>query len=117
MLSDLITIDKDELCEKIKNIKDDGYRFVALTCEKEGEDYEFIYHFDLNYHIKNVKIIVKIAEPIESVSSIYPSAFLIENEYQDLYGFTFNGLTIDYKGSLYMTLDSPKSPMADEKKD
>ena len=60
-------------------------------------------------------MIVEPESHVKSISSIYPSAFLIENEYQDLYGFTFDELTIDYKGRLYLAKDAPKTPMLEKK--
>jgi hypothetical protein len=46
------------------------------------------------------------------MSGIYLCALLIENEYQDLFGLTFEGLAIDFKGHLYLTPNSPKTPLA-----
>lgn len=88
-----------------------GYRFVSLTCETENENYELTYHFDLNYKMKHLRAVVLPEDTIDSISKIYASAFLIENEYQDLYGFTFTGLSIDYKGRLYLTSDSVQKPL------
>lgn len=108
-------INKDDIQKEANNMKLHGYRFVTLNCAKEGENYEFLYHFDLNYKLKNLKMIVEPESHVKSISSIYPSAFLIENEYQDLYGFTFDELTIDYKGRLYLAEDAPKTPMLQKK--
>lgn len=111
MLQDLQIITQEHLLEDIAEAKKDGYRFAALTCEKEGQDYELTYHLDKNYVMKNIRIVFPAGAPLKSISSIYPNAFLIENEYQDLYGFVFEGLTIDYKGKLYLTDNSPKTPL------
>lgn len=102
---------KDDLLEKVELLKSQGYRFVTATAIKEDDYYEITYHFDLNYTICNLRINVIQKENIPSISNIFPGAFLIENEYQDLYGFKFENLTIDYNGRLYLTPDSPKNPM------
>jgi NADH:ubiquinone oxidoreductase subunit C len=114
MLDNIILIEKDHIPLESSLLKALGYRFAAMTCEKDGEEYELIYHFDKDYSLRNLKVIVTGSEPIPSISGIYPSAFLIENEYQDLFGFTYEGLTIDYKGNLYLTPDGPKTPMAEK---
>lgn len=114
MIPEIINIDKDKILEEANNMKLYGYRFAALTCEKEGEEYELTYHFDLNYEIKNLRITVTPKDHIVSISSVYPSALLIENEYQDLYGFSFEGLLIDYKGRLYLAENGPTTPMLDK---
>lgn len=111
VLQDLPITDKDKVVEEVNNIKLYGYRFVSLTCEKEGEDYELTYHFDLDYKMKHVRIKVKPDDVIKSISSLYPAALLIENEYKDLYGFDFEGLIVDYKGHLYLAENAPKAPM------
>jgi hypothetical protein len=42
-------------------------------------------------------------EEIQSISVIYPNAFLYENEIHDLFGLTIKNMTIDYHGTLYRT--------------
>lgn len=115
MLEDLTVIGKNKIREESNNFKLNGYRFVAMTCDKEGDDFELTYHFDLNYKVKDLRIIVKPEDTIISISPVFPSALLIENEYQDLYGFKFDGLLIDYKGNLLLAASSPKTPMKDKK--
>jgi Ni,Fe-hydrogenase III component G len=117
MLENLVIVDKDDIREAVNNKKLYGHRFVAATCEKEGENYEITYHFDLNYDMSHIRILVNKDDVIKSVSSIYPSALLIENEYKDLYGFEFEGLLIDYKGNLFLAEKSPKTPMLHKDKE
>lgn len=112
MLENLESLEKDGIYDRIKKLKEEGYRFVTLTCERAGEDLELIYHFDLNYTMRNIKVTVSKDAHVKSISTLYPGAFLIENEVQDLFGLTFEGLTIDYKGKLYMVPDGPEKPMA-----
>jgi ech hydrogenase subunit D len=107
-------IRKDELIERIQFLKDQGYRFVTATAHKEGDHYEITYHFDLDYRLLNIRINAIQQEKLPSISNIYSGAFLIENEYQDLYGLTFENLTIDYHGRLYLTPDSPKQPLVEK---
>jgi ech hydrogenase subunit D len=113
MLENLVVIDKEDIREAVNNKKLYGNRFVAVACEKEGEYYELTYHFDNNYELSHIRILIKPEDVIKSISSIYPSALLIENEYKDLYGFEFEGLLIDYKGNLLLAENSPKTPMLD----
>ena len=117
MLQNFMVVEKQNILEEIRKIKAEGYRFAAMTCDHEGGDTpELTYHFDLNYEMKNIQTVVNMNEKIESISSIYGPAFLIENEYQDLYGVEFSGLIIDYKGNLYLSEDAPKAPMLKVKK-
>jgi ech hydrogenase subunit D len=112
VLDNLIEIEKDAIFDKTGILKLHDYRFVALSCEKQGEKYELTYHFDVNYELKHLRILVNTYDNIKSISTIYPAAFLIENEYQDLYGFEFTNLTVNYKGNLYLAKSAPKAPWA-----
>jgi ech hydrogenase subunit D len=40
---------------------------------------------------------------LPSISSFYWSAFLYENEMQDLFGVKVNGMVVDYRGKFYKT--------------
>jgi Ni,Fe-hydrogenase III component G len=111
MLENLFEVEKENIYAAAEDAKKEGYRFAALTCEGVGDSYELFYHFDRDYVLKNIKVEVFDKAVIRSISKLYPSAFLIENEIQDFYGFTFEELIIDYKGNLYLAGDAPKTPM------
>ncbi|WP_139906183.1 NADH-quinone oxidoreductase subunit C [Clostridium thermarum] len=112
MIQTYDVVEKVQLLDRCWELKDKGYRFVALTCEKVDQQYELTYHFDLNYEMSHIRLFAEYKEVIPSISNIFPAAFLIENEYQDLFGLTFEGLIIDYKGHLYLTADGPVMPLA-----
>ena len=115
MLENLVLIDENKILEEVNNLKMYGYRFAAMTCDKDGDNLEFTAHFDKNYEMKHLRFTITPDHKIQSFSKIFPSALLIENEYQDLFGFVFEGLIIDYKGKLYLTENGPKTPMLDKK--
>lgn len=112
MLENLVIIDFNNIIEEAKKTKEEGYRFAAMTCEHLGETYDLTYHYDLDHVMKNVRVSVKKEDKIPSISHIFLAAFLSENEFQDLYGLTFENLTIDYKSKLYLAEDAPEAPMA-----
>lgn len=112
MLDNLEVIEKESILEKASTLNLDGFRFATMTCEQISEDtVEVTYHFDKNYELTNIRFNSKVSEPIKSISPIFPAAFLIENEFQDLYGVVFDNLIIDYKGNLYLTDNNEKAPM------
>ncbi|WP_051514909.1 NADH-quinone oxidoreductase subunit C [Fervidicella metallireducens] len=115
MIDNVTTVEKKNLLEAVNNMKLKGYRFAAMTCVQENDIFELDYHFDLNFEMEHIKIVVNQTDEITSISKIFPAAFLIENEYQDLYGLKFKGLIVDYKGALYLTPNSPKTPMVNNK--
>jgi len=101
-----------EVLKAVEGLKSDGYRYVTMICLKANEGHELIYIFEKDNKLKHLRYFVKPGEKPKSVSGIYLCALLIENEYQDLFGLTFEGLAIDYKGHLYLTPNSPKTPLA-----
>lgn len=101
-----------DVLKAVQDAKNDGYRYATMICLKKDDGHELIYIFDKDYKLKNLRYFVKPGEKPKSVSGIYLCALLIENEYQDLFGLTFEGLAIDYKGHLYLTPNSPKTPLA-----
>ncbi len=101
-----------EVLKSVQDAKNDGYRYATMICLKKDDGHEFLYIFDKDNKLRNLRYFVKPGENPKSVSGIYLCALLIENEYQDLFGLTFEGLAIDYKGHLYLTPNSPKAPLA-----
>ncbi|HWQ49022.1 MAG TPA: NADH-quinone oxidoreductase subunit C [Methanosarcina sp.] len=101
-----------DVLKAVQDAKNDGYRYATMICLKKNDGHELIYILDKDYKLKNLRYFVKPGEKPKSVSGIYLCALLIENEYQDLFGLTFDGLAIDYKGHLYLTPNSPKAPLA-----
>jgi ech hydrogenase subunit D len=103
-----IIIPIEELSTKVQEFYAKEYRLVQIGCTKT-EGYELNYSFDQNYHYINLRIILNSTDtPVPSVSDIYGNAFLYENEIHDLFGISFSGLTLDYKGTFYKT--SIKTP-------
>ena len=101
-----------EVLKTVQDLKNDGYRYATMICLKKDDGHELLYILDKDYKLKNLRYFVKSGEKPKSVSGIYLCALLIENEYQDLFGLTFDGLAIDFKGHLYLTPNSPKTPLA-----
>lgn len=100
-----------DVLKAVQDAKNDGYRYATMICLKKDDGHELLYILDKDYKLKNLRYFVKPGEKPKSVSGIYLCALLIENEYQDLFGLTFEGLAIDYKGHLYLTPNSPKAPL------
>lgn len=103
----------NQLREKVQEVSDKGYRLSHITCSKV-EKFELLYGFDREDEFLNFKFFVTEADEIPSVSDIYWSAFLYENEIHDLYGLEIKGMAIDFQGHLYTT--AVKTPFAVKKK-
>ena len=106
-----------ELAEKAKMMHADKYRLVQIGCTKCPEVLEINYSFDRDYQFMNFRITLPLnGALVPSVSGIYWSALLYENEIQDLYGVKFSDLVLDYKGTFYRTaVKYPFNPDASQK--
>ncbi|WP_010251143.1 NADH-quinone oxidoreductase subunit C [Acetivibrio cellulolyticus] len=96
-----VTVDK--LVSTVKNFSTQGYRLVQISCTKLNENLEINYSFDKDYEFVYLKLNVPMNAELPSVSEVYWSAMLYENEIHDLFGLKINGMAIDFKGNLYKT--------------
>ena len=82
-------------------MKDNGYRLVQIGATRT-EAFEVNYSFDRELKFVNLKIrLADNSEAIPSISGIYWSAFLYENELHDLFGLKIKDINIDYQGKFY----------------
>ncbi len=100
---EMVSIDKKELMAVVAELKAGGYRLVQICCTTGAGSYDMNYSFDRDYQFKNLRFTVKPGEEVPSISGIYWSAFLNENEIHDLFGVPVTNMVIDYQGTLYST--------------
>ncbi|MEZ4529315.1 MAG: NADH-quinone oxidoreductase subunit C, partial [Desulfobacterales bacterium] len=99
MLEEIISVTADRLVGETARIKVEGYRFVTMSCVETGEnEIEILYHFDKDLKLIHFLLRVSKDTPVPSISPVWFSAFLVENEIQDLFGIRFAGLVLDYEG-------------------
>lgn len=112
MIQNLSEISVDQLLGKVQDMFHQGYRFVTSTSVDIGEEgVDITYHFDKNYEMVNYRIKVPKGAQIPSISGIYFSAAIVENEIKELFGVDFLGMVVDYGGHMLLTDDAPENPM------
>ena len=95
-------ISPGELMAEAEEYQRQGYRLVQACCTKLAEDsFEVTYSFDKNCKFENIRITVPQEIEIPSISPLFGAAFLYENEMHELFGISFKGMSIDFKGHLY----------------
>lgn len=111
----LETVDIQTLFRTVIEKQRAGYR-LAQICATAFEGYnELIYSFVLDYKFENYKIILPIETQISSISDLYPSAMLFENEITELFGVKINSIKPDYKDKFFRI--AAKTPFKKEVKD
>ena len=111
MLHDVTCVRREALIGEVAKIKVQGYRFVTLSCvERDEEDFDIFYHFDKNNRLKHFKLSIARGLTVPSISPVYFAAFLVENEIQDLFNITFDGLVVDYERTFYLEPEIKAAP-------
>jgi len=91
----------ERLIGEVQGMRDAGYRLVQIGATRT-EGFEINYSFDRNLEFVNFKIrLADNTEVIPSISGVYWSAFLYENELHDLFGLNIKNIHIDYQGYFY----------------
>jgi ech hydrogenase subunit D len=109
-----VVIDIPKLVEQVRRMRVDGFRLVQISATRLAAGFELNYSFDKAYLFANYRITFADQKTlIPSVSGEYWSAFLYENEINDLFGIPFEGIAVDYAGKFYRT--SVKAPFGEKK--
>jgi ech hydrogenase subunit D len=111
MLHDVTCISREELVGEVAKIRVQGYRFVTLSCiERDEDNFDIFYHFDKNLRLMHFKLSIARGLAVPSISPVFFAAFLVENEIQDLFNITFDGLVVDYERTLYLEPEIQATP-------
>jgi ech hydrogenase subunit D len=108
----ILSIQTNQVVGEAARIKAEGYRFVTLSyVEKDADQVEILYHFDRDLQMTHLRLTVTRDAAIPSITPVFLSAFLVENEMQDLYGLRVEGLPIDYNKTFYLEAEVKEAPL------
>ena len=93
---------KEHLIAQVDRMHKAGYRLVQISATKK-ESYDLLYSFESPEGLVNLRLAVPIGDSIESISGLYPYAYLYENEIESLFGLSILHINVDFKGALYKT--------------
>lgn len=93
----------EEIIDEAQKLKHDGYHLMQQCATRTPDGYELVYTFGKALEMYQVKIILTEGQSISSISSVFPCAFLYENEMHDLFGVDIKMISLDYKGVFYRT--------------
>ena len=110
-------LSKDDIVERTIGKKLDGYRLVQICAVRTSDGYELDYSFaDTANNMETFRVNIGTDDDILSVSSIYPCAFLYENEMKELFGVNINLISIDYNNKLYRIKEETPFKNKEERK-
>ena len=104
-------VSKAEFITEIQKMLAQSYRLGTASCLDLGDRFEVIYHFELGLDLANIRVHIGKNDSLPSISNIYPSAAIIENEMKELFSINIVGSTIDFKGGMLQGQESPKATM------
>ena len=98
------TISVETLLERVRTLREQGWRLVQIGATRLPDQLELTYSFDRENRLANLRLALPGGEPkVPSVSSIFWCAFIYENELHDLFNLQVSGLVIDFQGNFYKT--------------
>ncbi len=93
----------EEVQSSAKEMQENGWRFVTQTVVDLGDaGFEVLYHYDRELELKNFRLTAPKGTAIPSITSVYFTALLVENENRDLFGLVYDGLVLDFNRTLYL---------------
>lgn len=112
MIENIVEINPDQLLNEVRTLKDQGYRLVTTSCVDMGTEFMIYYHFDKDYEMKHLKLVNSKQNEVPSISNIYFSGALAENEMKDLFGIKITDMALDYGGNFMISDDAGEAPFA-----
>lgn len=104
------TVPVERVVSFSKIFRDTGFRFVTMSSSDLGDAIDLIYHFDKDLDIRSMRVTVPKGSAISSITSVFSCAMLVENEVKEQFGVEFEGLPIDFNGTLYLDEDVQRTP-------
>ena len=106
-----------DVCSIAANYKERGYSFVQMCASTLENSVELLYTYQAPGYaapgLEGVRVNVPDGESVPSITSVYPAAFVFENETHDLFGVKVEGINIDFGGEFYtVNVAYPMNPRA-----
>ncbi len=99
--NNITVIQTDELVAKSLYERQRGSRLSQICAVRTENGYELSYSFVLGYDMINYRLIIDEDTEVVSISDIFPSSVLYENEMVELFGVNIRFMNLDYHNKLY----------------
>lgn len=98
---DVINIEPGDLALKTLEHKRSGDRLGQICAVRTENGFDLLYSFIKDYHMTNYKVAIDEDTEVVSISDVYPTAMLYENEMTELFGVKIKYINLDYHNKLY----------------
>ena len=103
MNTEFVNVSPENIIDESQKLKFAGYHLMQQCATRVPDAFELIYSFGKDLEVKQLKITLPEDDEISSITSIFPCAFIYENEMHDLFGVKIKMINIDYEGKLSRT--------------
>ncbi len=119
VLENLKEVEKSALLKEVKSFAERKARFVAAVCNDLGDQLEVTYFFNETpgMNMSTLRTRVGKDDELPSITGIYLTAVLNENEFKELFGLKIMDIAIDFGGHMLLAQDSPTLPMLKESRE
>lgn len=108
-------IEVSDIVSTARERSGEGCRFIAInaTTTDDGVELLYVYRKKEGGELEGYTAHVDPGAHVESITGVYPEAFVFENETHDLFGIDIDGIAIDYAGDFYrVNVAYPMNPAA-----
>jgi ech hydrogenase subunit D len=103
----IVPVALGDLMMEVDALRAAGWRLVQVLCVGESAGAELSYSFGLDLEMRSLRVSVPAEASLPSITSLYPGAFLYENEIRDLFGVRIERIRSDWMGKVYDTAAGP----------
>jgi ech hydrogenase subunit D len=97
----VVPIEPGSLLVEVDALRAAGWRLVQILCIGKAEGAELSYSFGLDLEMRSLRFELADDASLPSITSLYPGAFLYENEIRDLFGVRVERIRADWNGRVY----------------
>jgi ech hydrogenase subunit D len=94
-------IEVGNLLREVDILRSSGWRLIQVLCVSSSEGGELSYSFGLGLEMRSLRIRAAADEEVPSITSLYPAAFLYENEISDLFGVRIQRIGAYWEGRVF----------------
>ncbi len=117
MIENMKEITLETIVGEVSMLKSAGQRLVTLSCtELDADNLDIIYTFDKELVLTHLRVTIPKGTNCPSISGVYFTALLVENEIQDQFGLVFDGLVLDFGRTLYLDEEITTIPLCNNTK-
>lgn len=117
MIENMKEITMETIVGEVSKLKSGGQRLVTLSCtELDADNFDIIYTFDKELVLTHLRVTIPKGTSCPSISGVYFTSLLVENEIQDQFGLLFDGLVLDFGRTLYLDEEITTIPLCNNTK-